>query len=190
MRLAAPPRDPAGTPTPPHAPLNSYPGGLLAQERPPGGGRPPQRRVQAVAAKRGADRGRGHVHVEPQELALDPLVAPGRVLPGQADDQLLRLLVQRWPARLAARVGPRTSHQASVPAQQRLGLDQEAGQRARGRTRLTAASSARSANASLGRGTWRRSTASWWRRTRISKSLAASPRASSTSSQMERHSVR
>jgi hypothetical protein len=42
-------------------------------------------------------------------------------------------------------------------------------------------------HSSLGRGTWRRSTASWWRRTRSSRSLVASPRASSTSSWMERH---
>jgi hypothetical protein len=47
------------------------PCGLLAQERRSGRGGPPRRRVQAVAAKRRADRGRGHMHVEPQELALD-----------------------------------------------------------------------------------------------------------------------
>jgi hypothetical protein len=55
--------------------------------------------------------------------------------------------------------------------------------------RLTAASSARSAGSNLGRGTWRRRTVSCWRRTRISRSLAVSPRASNTSSWMDRHSV-
>jgi hypothetical protein len=48
-----------------------------------------------------------------------------------------------------------------------------------GRTRL-APSRARSAGRSFGRGVWRRRTASWWRS--ISRSLAASPRASSASS--------
>jgi hypothetical protein len=37
-------------------------------------------------------------------VALDALVAPARVLRGQADDQLLRAVVQRWSAGLAARV--------------------------------------------------------------------------------------
>ena len=32
---------------------------------------------------------------EPEQFALDALVAPARVLPGQADDQLLQLLVER-----------------------------------------------------------------------------------------------
>ena len=59
-----------------------------------------------------------------------------------------------------------------------------------GGTRLTAASRARSAGSNLGREIWRRSTPSWWRSTRISKSLAASPRASNTSSWTDRHSAR
>jgi hypothetical protein len=63
-------------------------------------------------------------------------------------------------------------------------------QRDLGSARLTAASSAQSAGSSLGHGVWRRRTVRWWRRTRISRSLAASPRAISLSSWMERHSVR
>ena len=57
---------------------------------------------------------------------LDALVAPARVLPGQADDQLLHLLVQRWSPGPAVRVGPGAGDQPPVPAQQRLGLDEEA----------------------------------------------------------------
>ena len=76
------------------------PGGLLAQERPPGSGRPPGRGVQPVATQDGADGSRGDLDAEVLEFALDPLVAPARVLPGQADDQLLYLLVQRWSAGL------------------------------------------------------------------------------------------
>jgi hypothetical protein len=60
-----------------------------------------------MAAKRRADRGGRDLNPEVLQLALDPLVAPGEVLPGQADDQLLHLLVQ-WPARPAVRVGPGT----------------------------------------------------------------------------------
>jgi hypothetical protein len=79
------------------------PGGLLAQQRLPGGGHPPWRGIQSVAAQRRADRGRRDAHAEPLQLALDPLVAPAGVLFGQADDQLLHLLVQRRPAGLAVR---------------------------------------------------------------------------------------
>ncbi len=84
-------------------------------------------RVKPVAAQRGADRGRRDLHAKPLQLALDPLVAPAGVLPGQADDQLLHLLVQWRPAGLAVWVGPGAGDQPTVPAQQRLGLDQEAG---------------------------------------------------------------
>jgi hypothetical protein len=62
----------------------------------------------------------------PQELTLDPLVTPARILPGQADDQLLDILVQWWPTGLTMRVGPRAGDQASVPTQQRLRPDEEA----------------------------------------------------------------
>jgi hypothetical protein len=59
-------------------------GRLLAQERPPGRGRRPRRRIHSMAAQRGADRGGRDPHAEPEQLALDALVAPGWVLPGQA----------------------------------------------------------------------------------------------------------
>ena len=68
------------------------PGGLLAQECPPSGGRPPWSGVQPMAAQRGADHRRREAHAKVEQLALDTLVAPARVLPGQADDQLLQLL--------------------------------------------------------------------------------------------------
>jgi hypothetical protein len=63
---------------------------------------------------------------KPLEFSLDALVAPSGVLSGQADDQLLDLLVQRRPADLAVRVGPRAGGQPPVPAQQRVGLDEKA----------------------------------------------------------------
>jgi hypothetical protein len=141
-----------------------------------------------MATKRGTDRGRRDPNPEVLQLALDALVAPAWVRLGQADDQLLGLLVQQWPARLAVRVG-------QAPATRRRcqpsnGVANKHDQRARGSTRLAAASSARSAGSSLGAGVCRRSTATWWRSTRISRSLAASPRASNPRSWMEWHSAR
>jgi hypothetical protein len=131
-------------------------------------------------------------HAEVPQFALDALVAPARVLCGEADDQLLDGLVERWPPLANTRVGPRAR-----PAMRRRcqrcsasGVTKKHDQRARGRTRLIAASRARSVGSSLGHGIWRRSTPSWWRSTKISKSLAASPRASVASSWMERQSVR
>jgi hypothetical protein len=93
------------------------PGGLLAQEHLPAAGRPPWRRVQPVTAKRRSDRGCRDLHTQPLQLALDPLIAPGRVLCGQADDQLLYSWVQRRPSGLAVRVGPCAGDQPPVPAQ-------------------------------------------------------------------------
>jgi len=51
------------------------PGRLLAQERPPGGGRRPRRRIQAMTAQRCTDRGGRDLHTKPVELPLDALVA-------------------------------------------------------------------------------------------------------------------
>jgi len=61
-----------------------------------------------------------------QEFSLDALVAPARVLPGQADDQLLQVLVQWRSPGSAVRVGPGAGDQPPMPAQQRVGLDEEA----------------------------------------------------------------
>ena len=137
------------------------PGGLPAQQRPPGGGHRPWRRIQSVAAQRGADRGRGDGHAEPLALTVDLLGAPGRVLLGQADDQPLHLWVQRGPAGVAGRVGPGAGDQRRCQPNSVSGWTNKQDQRARGSPRLTAASRARSAGSSLGHGVWRRSTMSW-----------------------------
>jgi hypothetical protein len=108
------------------------PGGLLAQERPLGGGHPPGRGIQPVPTQDGADGSGGDLDAEALEFPLDPLVAPARVLPGQADDQLLHVIVQRWSSGLMVRVRPGAGDQAAVPAQQRLRPDEEAGPAAPG----------------------------------------------------------
>jgi hypothetical protein len=73
-----------------------------------------------------ADRGGRHLDAEALGFALDALIAPARVLPRQADDQLLDLPVERRPPRSTTRVGPCAGDQPPVPAQQRLGPDEEA----------------------------------------------------------------
>jgi hypothetical protein len=125
---------------------------LLAQGRPPGRGRRSRRRVQPMAAQRGADRGCRDPYAEPEQLAVDALAARAWVLLGQADDQLLQLLVEWGSPGSAVRVGPGAGDQLPVPAQQVSGLTKKQDQRDRGKARLMAASIARSAGSNLGRG--------------------------------------
>jgi hypothetical protein len=116
-------------------------------------------------------------------------VAPAGILGGKADDQLLQVPVERRTPTSAMRVGPHVGDQAAVPAQQRLGPDREAGPPGPWQHAAERREQGASAGSNLGRGTWRRSTASWWRRTRISRSLAASPRTSRASNWMVRQSM-
>jgi hypothetical protein len=57
---------------------------------------------------------------------LDALVAPARVLLGETDDQLLDVMVERRSPLSMTRVRPGARDEAAVPAQQRLGLHEEA----------------------------------------------------------------
>jgi hypothetical protein len=52
--------------------------------------------------------------------------AGGWVLGGQADDQLLDVVVQRWSSVAAMWVGPRAGDQAAMPAPQGVRGDEEA----------------------------------------------------------------
>jgi hypothetical protein len=131
---------------------------------------------------------------------------PWAAVPGPARDAAASC-GSRWPrpARpgAAARLGCAGSPSAGSPwpggrsAAARPG-SAVAGRSGVGRSRCRQPGADASAATSLaaprsttsGRGVWQRSTASWWRSTRISRSLAASPRARSTSSWMERHSVK
>src|SRR5215216_4767715 len=99
-------------------------GRLLAQECSPGRGRRPWRWIQSMTAEGGADRGCRDLHPEAQQFSLDALVTPPGILLGQADDQLLDVVVQRWSSGLV-RVGPGTGDEASVPTQHRLRPDEE-----------------------------------------------------------------
>jgi hypothetical protein len=102
------------------------PSGLLAKKRLPRRRCPPWRRVQAMPAQRFADRGCRDPDPKPEQLALDALVAPTRILPCQADDQLLHALVEWRTPTSTTGICPRVSDQAAMPAQQRLGSDDEA----------------------------------------------------------------
>ena len=78
------------------------------------------------------------------------------------------------------RVGPVPADQPPVPAQQRVRRHHTADPQPPGSSRVRAASTARSAQFSLGLGCWRRSTATSWRSTSSSASFEAVDRASST----------
>src|SRR4051812_25530842 len=56
-----------------------------------------------------ADGGRRDDDAELAQLADDPQIAPAWVLLGQTYDQLTHASGDRWPARLAVRIGPLTS---------------------------------------------------------------------------------
>jgi hypothetical protein len=80
---------------------------------------------EAVGAQHPPDRAGRHATAKAQQLAVDALVAPSRVLAGKPDDELLDVVRERRPSHAGARVGPAPANHAPVPAQQRLGLHQE-----------------------------------------------------------------
>jgi hypothetical protein len=80
------------------------------------GSSPRRRRVVRIAA--------AETCTPEAQQSSDALVVPAGILRGQADDQLLDVLVQRWSSGLV-RVAPGTGDEASVPVQQRLRPDEE-----------------------------------------------------------------
>lgn len=99
--------------------------GLGAQELGPTRTRSPRCRRKAVPAQDVGDAAFRHRDAELSQLTHDAEVAPARVLPRQAHDERDRLLGKRWPSGTAVRVGPPPSDKGSVPAQDRLGRDEE-----------------------------------------------------------------
>jgi hypothetical protein len=63
--------------------------GLLAQERPPRCARPSRRGIKPVAAQGGGDGGGRDLDAQPEQLAVDALVAPARIVLCEADHQCL-----------------------------------------------------------------------------------------------------
>ena len=86
------------------------------------------------AAGQGRARGGGvwrgsqlrNAHAKALEFSLDALVAPAGIFLGQADDQLLQVLVECGAAWSTMRVGPGAGDQTAMPAQQRVRPDEEA----------------------------------------------------------------
>jgi hypothetical protein len=86
----------------------------------------PRRRAKANAAQDVADRHRGYIVAELEELATDALVAPAGVVVCELDDQLFHLGWEGRPTPALAPPSRRTScDEITVPPEQRLGPDGE-----------------------------------------------------------------
>ncbi len=81
-------------------------------------------RVEAVTQEDVPDAGRRQDNANPRQLAVDPAIAPRRVLPGQANHHLD---CPCGDARTSGglRVGPLAPGQLTMPTKQGLGLDEE-----------------------------------------------------------------
>src|SRR5579859_4647860 len=77
----------------------------------------------------------GAAVAELEHLALDPAVAPARILAGESEDEILDLRVEAAPAsrRSTMEGGPLAANQFAMPSEERLGTGEEGG--GPGRTR-------------------------------------------------------
>jgi hypothetical protein len=73
-------------------------GGLSAQEAPPSGVGPAWCWAESSGGQDPPNRAGTYAMPETDEFALDPAVAPGRVLPCQAQHQGPDLVINRWAA--------------------------------------------------------------------------------------------
>ncbi|MDT7718036.1 MAG: hypothetical protein QOH09_4028 [Pseudonocardiales bacterium] len=96
----------------------------------------------------------------------------------------------RWSARPGVAGGPAVCHESACQRRIVAGVTRRPIRRWRGSRRTSAAIIARSAQDIRGLRVWRRSTASWWRRTTISTSLSAVDRVSRTIQPMSRVRIR
>jgi hypothetical protein len=136
------------------------------------------------------DGGCADLVAEFEKLALDPLVSLAVVLGGESLDERGDLGADWRPSR-PVRVGPLTGDQTAVPPQDGSGGDQPVrSQPSPGRSRISAAITARSAQSSRGRGLVRRNTATSCRRTSSSAFLEADDRPSRISQRQSRTKMR
>ena len=164
--------------------------GLGLQELPPGRvGVPHWRWRDPQSLEYPADGGGAGPVAELEQLALDALVSPAVVLGGEPLDERRDLSTDRW-ASGPVRVGPFLSHQATMPSQDGAGRDQPVCLQPLGSCRISAASTARSAQSSRGRGLRRRRTATSCRSTSSSAFLDAGDRPSRTSQLQSRTKIR
>jgi hypothetical protein len=85
-----------------------------------------RRRTEAMLSQQRPDRGGTDPDAELAQLPTDPHAAPPGILPGHLQDERCGLRVDRRPAGSAfLAVGPLALDQCAVPAQQRLGRDEQ-----------------------------------------------------------------
>jgi hypothetical protein len=120
------------------------------------------------------NRGGADLVAEAGELAVDASIFPCRILGGRAEDQGAQAGGDGrspGPCRLG---GPAAGDQLAMPAQDGGGVTSSPRRRRTGSSRVRAVSRARSVQLIRELGVRRRSTPSWWRRTRILMSLVVS----------------
>jgi hypothetical protein len=165
------------------------PRSLSTQERRPGLLRSSRRRTGTSRAQDPPHRGWRHPKAQANKLTLDPAVSPGGVLTGQLQDQPTDLGPRRGPARSRARIRPLPGHQFAVPAQPRGRGDEKR------RPPLPGQRPGQSRQEHPIRRPQARTddlparTATSWRKTSSSTSVAASPRGSTIRSTARRVSV-
>src|SRR5206468_3526185 len=116
---------------------------LLAQELSPADARSPRRWLDPVAVENVPNAACRQRHPERDQLALDALVSPARVLRRQTENQIPHLRAKWRPALPTPSVCPAATDEVTMPAQQRRRLDQNDRLRLRGNSLLSAASSTR-----------------------------------------------
>src|SRR3954471_7438811 len=80
---------------------------------------------EACFAQELADRRRRDAEPQRPDLARDPLVAPAAVLARESQDQLADLAADRRSPRARCRVGPAPRHELAMPADERVGRNEE-----------------------------------------------------------------
>ena len=100
---------------------------MLAHELAPGALAPARRWLKAMAAEHLADREVGTAVAQLAQLADDPPVPPALVLPGQLENEVVKLAPGARPLLAGSSpIGsPLTPDELSMPAEQRLGSGQE-----------------------------------------------------------------
>jgi len=145
--------------------------------------------VTAPGLKQPLDCGAADAVTEVTQLALDPNVAPGRVLVREPSDQIGEFAVHAGPAAMVG-VGPFLAISRRCQVNTVAGVTSRQVCNCLGSSRINAARTARSGQDKRGFGCCRRRIATSWRRTRISAFLAAVVRVSSISQSSTRQKVR
>src|SRR6266511_5090861 len=85
---------------------------------------PLRSRLDSCLLQNRPDGACGQVDPETDQLALDPPVAPARVLPRQAHHELTHLNASRWASGMPMRIRPAARNQLAMPTQDRRRRDE------------------------------------------------------------------